>query len=94
MSGGRFFVYDYLVEIVWDENKRLTNLAKPGMDFADLDHGFFESAVILPSVESRYLAIGSFKGTMIAEVVYRPLGGEALSVISMRRASRKERRLL
>lgn len=30
--------------IVWDEPKRLTNLAKHGLDFADLDETFFLSS--------------------------------------------------
>jgi uncharacterized DUF497 family protein len=81
------------MKIVWDENKRPTNLAKHGMDFADLDSEFFERAVIRPSVDGRYLAIGIFKGAVVI-VVYRPLGAEAVSVLSMRRASRKERKLL
>jgi uncharacterized DUF497 family protein len=92
--GAPIFVYGYSVQIVWDEIKRQTNLAKHGMDFADLDLGFFESAIILPSVEGRSLAIGFLKGAVIAAVVYRPLGAEAVAVISMRRASRKERKLL
>ena len=36
--------------------------------------------------------MGKFKGVVIAAVVYRPLGAEAVSVISMRHASRKERK--
>jgi uncharacterized DUF497 family protein len=31
------------VKIVWDEPKRLANIAKhDGLDFTDLDEGFFE----------------------------------------------------
>jgi uncharacterized protein len=64
------------------------------MDFADLDPEFLGRAVIRLSNEGRSLAIGIFKGAVIIVVVYRPLGAEAVSVISMRRASRKERKLL
>jgi uncharacterized DUF497 family protein len=28
------------MKVVWDESKRLTNLAKHGLDFADLDSDF------------------------------------------------------
>ena len=80
--------------VVWDEIKRTANLAKHRMDFVDLDPEFFDRAVIRLSNEGRSLAIGIFKGDVIIVVVYRPLGAEAVSVISMRRASRKERKLL
>jgi len=82
------------MKVVWDEIKRQANLAKHGMDFADLDPTFFEGALIWPSFEARFLAIGVLQGATVAAVVYRPLGAEAVSVISMRRASRKERQLL
>jgi uncharacterized DUF497 family protein/uncharacterized protein (DUF4415 family) len=34
------------VKIVWDEPKRLANLEKHGLDFADLDEAFFENALV------------------------------------------------
>ncbi len=77
--------------IVWDELERQNNLAKHGMDFAALDPEFFASAVIAPSYEDRFVAVGEFKGETVIVVVFRPMGAEALSVISMRPASRKER---
>lgn len=39
------------------------------------------------------MAVGEFQGRIIIAVVFRPLGSQALSVISMRPASAKERRL-
>jgi uncharacterized DUF497 family protein len=81
------------VRIIWDEPKRLNNLSKHGLDFASLDIGFFEDALIAPSSSGRAVAIGEFRGTTIIAVVFRPLGVEAISIISMRPASRKERRL-
>ena len=81
------------MQIVWDEVKRQTNLAKHGLDFAELDPEFFAGAIFSPSVEGRSLAVGIFKGLVVA-VVFRPLGSEAISVISMRPASRKERKRL
>lgn len=35
--------------IVWDEPKRQTNLAKHGLDFADLDEAFFLSSLVVPA---------------------------------------------
>ncbi len=79
--------------IVWDEPKRLTNLAKHGMDFADLDEAFFLASKIVPAKNGRHMAIGRLADGTIA-VVFTVLGTEGVSIISMRPASRKERSLL
>jgi uncharacterized DUF497 family protein len=78
------------VKILWDEAKRRTNLAKHGFDFADLDTDFFSAAAVGLAGNDRFIAVGEWAGIAIT-VVFRPLGAEALSVISMRPASRKER---
>ncbi|TPK99511.1 MULTISPECIES: BrnT family toxin [unclassified Mesorhizobium] len=78
------------MKIVWDEPKRVTNLASQGLDFADLDIEFFATSIVLPAKASRLKAIGEF-GEIILAVIFKPLGSEAISVISMRHASRKER---
>jgi uncharacterized DUF497 family protein len=80
--------------ITYDEPKRQTNLAEHGLDFASLTVEFFEAAMILPGKEGRWLAIGELDGQLVVAAVFRPLGTEALSIISMRHASRKERSLL
>lgn len=80
------------MEIVWDEPKRLTNLARHGLDFADLDEAFFRDALIIPSRANRLTAVGRFGGGMIT-VIITTLGLEGISVISMRPASSRERRL-
>ena len=69
---------------VTDEPKRATNLKRHGLDFAA---GF----TTYPGKQGRHMAIGELDGRIIA-VVFKPLGIEALSVISMRPASRKERK--
>lgn len=79
------------MEIVWTDHKRDWTLRNRGLDFADLDLEFFADAKVLPSYEGRFMAIGLFRGVVLT-VVFKPLGSEAISVISMRRASRKERR--
>jgi len=76
---------------VWDEPKRLSNLAKHGLDFADLSEEFFEGALIEIARQDRFVAIGELNGIAILAVVFRPLGSEAVSIISMRRANWKER---
>jgi len=34
------------VRIIWDEPKRAANLEKHGMDFADLNETFFDTALV------------------------------------------------
>lgn len=79
------------MKIVYDPAKRLANLEKHGFDFADLDEAFFLSAIDKVGKDGRWLAIGEFEEAVIT-VVYAVLGAEAISIISMRHASRKERR--
>ena len=72
--------------------KRLANIAKHGLDFAALTEDFFADALVISAKSERYLAIGK-DGNGIVSVVFVTLGLEGISVISMRRAARKERRL-
>jgi uncharacterized DUF497 family protein len=81
------------MRILWDEPKRLKNLAKHGLDFAALDGDFFEFAVVTVAPKGRRKAIGRYGESAIA-VVFGVYGSEAVSIVSMRRASRAERRLL
>lgn len=76
----------------WDERKRLSNLEKHGLDFFDADVVFESSHVITPSPDSReerFLAIGTFDGRFVT-VIYT-MRGEAIRVISFRRARHEER---
>jgi uncharacterized DUF497 family protein len=77
------------MEILWDEPKRLANLDKHGMDFAALDERFFAEARVGPARDGRLMAVGQLDG--VVTVVFVTLGTEALSVISMRPASSRER---
>jgi uncharacterized DUF497 family protein len=82
------------VKIVWDEPKRLANIAKhDGLDFADLDEMFFERSVIVPGKGNRLIAVGRLANGVVV-VVFVALGSEGVSIVSMRPASRKERKLL
>jgi uncharacterized protein len=78
--------------IVWDERKREANLVKHGIDFADVPADYFLSAVIRPAKLGRWSAIGRLDG--IIAVVFARLGQEGVSLISVRPANRKERKLL
>lgn len=80
------------MKIVWDEPKRFRNLAKHGLDFRELDLEFFADAVIIDARDRRLKAIGFAIGDILA-VVFATLGSEGISIISMRPASWKERKL-
>jgi len=80
------------MKIVWDEPKREANLVKHGIDFADIDEGFFLNALIGDAKHARHFAIGELDGVIV--VIFATLGTEGLSIISARPASKKERSLL
>ena len=80
------------MKILWDEPKRLANLDKHGLDFADLNETFFDNALVLPSYNKRWRGIGKNIRSVVV-VVFVTLGKEAVSVISMRPASKCERML-
>ena len=89
------------MEIVWDEAKRLKNLRPEpeghGLDFADArDRFLWEGALTTPARpgrdgRARFLAVGRLDGELVA-LVFSLLGSEAISIISLRDASRKERK--
>lgn len=82
------------MKVVWDEPKRLANLDKHGLDFADLTEAFFDNALVVPSHNKsrRWVAIGvSIRAVVV--VVFARLRREGVSIISMRPASRSERKL-
>jgi uncharacterized DUF497 family protein len=79
------------MEIVWDERKRLANLTKHGLDFADLTLEFFASAKASAAKRNRLIAVGMLADGTIT-VIFITLGSEGISIISMRPASAKERR--
>ena len=85
--------------IVWDELKRLANLAKHGLDFASFEEGFDLDGCVVRQTDpsrpgrSRLKLIGDFNGEIIAAAIVSPLGSEALSIVSLRPANASERRL-
>ena len=80
------------MKIIWDEPKRIANLDKHGMDFADLNEKFFDTALVLNTYGRRYRAIGvNIRG--VISVIFAVYGAEAVSIVSMRPANKKEREL-
>lgn len=86
------------MKIIWDEPKRLANIDKHSLDFADIGEFDWENALVAESRtdtrnKRRFKAIGYFRnGT--AAVIFATLGSEAISIVSFRPASEKERRVL
>ncbi len=70
----------------------MANLAKHGLDFADLTVTFFEAATVVTAKQGRLAAIGRLPDAVT--VIFITLGIEAVSVISMGPASAKEARLV
>lgn len=79
------------MQISFDEFKRQLNLTKHGLDFADLDVEYFAEAIVIPAKLGRFMAIGILSNDVIATVFVK-LGSQGLSIVSMRPASRKERK--
>lgn len=86
----------------WDEAKRRSNLQKHGLDFALLDEFDAANAMFGEDVrgetddrfrypERRFFAVGALR-KQIVQVVYAERG-DGWHVISLRPASRKERKL-
>jgi uncharacterized DUF497 family protein len=84
------------MKIVWDEPKRQSNIEAHGLDLADAEWFDWDAAIVLPGRpgqdgRQRFRAIGGL-GHELVTVVFSLLGMEAVSVISLRPASRAERK--
>ena len=78
----------------WDKNKRVANIAKHGVDFADAD--LFDWASAFESQddrahygEERFVAIGLI-GKRLHILIYTKRG-RAIRLISLRRANKREK---
>lgn len=83
----------------WDENKEKINLAKHGLDFSTAALVFrdqnrlewFDEAH--SDSEDRYITIGEINGVTVVLLVVYTERGDAIRLISARKATNKERRL-
>jgi uncharacterized DUF497 family protein len=85
------------MKVVWDEPKRQANILTHGFDLADAESFDWETAVVVSGHAGkdgrpRFRAIG-WLGHELVTVVFSLLGAEAISAISLRPASRAERKL-
>lgn len=81
-------------EYEWDEDKRISNLKKHTLDFQDVIHFVWDSALISEDQsesygEIRYRALGLLQQQLVMLVF--TLRGESVRVISLRKATRQEK---
>ena len=80
----------------WDENKRILNLEKHGIDFQDAETFFNSNPICFEDNrqdygEKRFIAFGTIqKRLVVTAYTFRK---EKIRIISMRKANSRERRL-
>ena len=84
------------MKLDWDDAKRRTTLRTRGLDFADVGRIEWDAAIVLDDDrrdygERRQVCLGLLHGQLV--VVAYTFRDDALRVISMRGASRRERRI-
>ena len=89
---------DEKLKFEWDENKRLSNIDKHGLDFYDVASVFLdEHKVYIKDTrnsygEIRYNVIGMKDGELLSSVCHTNRN-DKVRIISFRPASRKERKI-
>jgi len=78
----------------WNELKRLSNLRKHGVDFADMEEFGWDTALYDADEnadygEDRFVALGEFRADIY--VVVFTLRGSATRIISARKADKREK---
>jgi len=81
------------VKAVWSEPKRISNLAKHGLDFRDADEvlqsRFRLDVPVVRDAEQRILAI-SYSAKFLAVLVVVAKDGDEIRIMSFRHASEQE----
>jgi uncharacterized protein len=80
----------------WDEAKNRSNIRKHGFDFADAEEMFRGTLIAEPDTredygERRWQGIGVI-GERIVQIVFAEVGAETIRIISLRKATRRERK--
>lgn len=83
------------MEFEWDENKRLTNIGKHGIDFLDIPVVFDGFTVTVEDnrfaySEQRFITLGLLKGRVVT--VVHAERDDRIRIISVRRATKYEER--
>ena len=85
------------MELTWDEEKRRSNLAKHGLDFADAEQVFRGAVFIFEDKrrsygEQRFVALGMLNGIVVVIAFTEP-DEDSIRIISMRKAIRNEQQI-
>jgi uncharacterized protein len=85
------------MEFEWDEAKRLSNLDKHGIDFLDVEEVFDGDIVTVEDDrydygERRFVTFGLLQGRVVAVAVVYTDRGDAMRLISVRKATKYEQR--
>jgi uncharacterized protein len=80
----------------WDEPKNRINLRKHGLDFVDAEEVFRGALIVEPDVredygEDRWRGLGAVKGRIV-QISFATRGPEMVRVISLRKATSRERK--
>ncbi len=84
------------MKLEWDEAKNRANIRKHGLDFIDAEEMFRGALVVDPDTredygERRWIGIGMIRGR-IAHVVFAECETEVIRIISLRKATSRERK--
>jgi len=84
------------MDFIWDENKRKTNIRKRGLDFADAQIVFAGTTFTFEDDrfdygEQRFITMGLLRGVVV--VIAHTERGEAVRIISMRKATKHEQEI-
>ncbi len=85
------------MRLEWDDNKNRENLLKHEFDFADAWQLFENLLLVKPDIrkaygEDRCIGIGTMNNGIIVVFVFTKRNNEITRIISMRKASKKERK--
>lgn len=80
----------------WDEAKNRSNIRKHGLDFIDAQEMFRSLLIVDPDTqddygEKRWIGIGTIRGRA-AYVVFTQRDPETIRIISLRKATHRERK--
>lgn len=83
----------------WDEAKNRQNIKKHGFDLTDAQGLFTGDMPFLVSLdaeadygEDRWIGIGILEGIVVVVVIFTERGGDTIRIISLRKATSKERK--
>jgi len=83
------------MDFEWNEAKSRSNIRKHGLDFADAEEMFRGAVAVEPDTredygEKRWVGLGLIHGR-VTHVVFAERGPDTIRIISLRKATKRER---